>query len=166
MSKENFLVGSFGKNIVSDDYSEYSFYKNLPEVIVEPGNEVIDFDVSNDIVDNGKYIFNGSRDINKIFGNKENVNNNLIPEVLYSGYFGQKNEEEGFNGKVRNKKNGKNINPFPQIEEERSFYNSNTSFDSMNRFGIKKQKLSGNSFNECLRSVNLSSSFKKKSKYN
>jgi hypothetical protein len=163
MRREFFLVGSFGKNTVCDDYSEYSFYKNLPEVIVKQGNEVIDFDVTNDVMREGKTSNSISKDISSIFQNKDNVNSNIIPDVLFSGYFGKKNEEEGFNGNVKNIKNGKKINPFPKIEEERSLYNSNTSFDSMNRFGIKKQRLNSDSFSQCLKSVNLSSSFKKKS---
>jgi hypothetical protein len=164
MKRENFLVGSFGKNIVCDDYSEYSFYKNLPEVIVEQNGDVIDFDVTNDNVEKANIKNTTSADFTKLFERKENTTNNIIQDVLFSGYFGQKTEEDGFNGNFRNNKNGKSTNPFPKIEEERSFINNCASFDSINRFGVKKHRLS-QSFNQCLKSVDLGSSFKKKSNY-
>jgi hypothetical protein len=167
--------------------SQHSFFKNLPEVIVESNNtDVMNFELNEPTCGNqlneGNLFANGS-------GHKDTRENFYFnaTDILFSGYFGQKNEEDGFNGNKDAQKNNKRINPFPTIEEERQRQNSGMSYDALNGRNCKKQKLeksasksalsnsflsnmsrNKNSFSDLVKSVSLtsSSSFcqKKKSK--
>jgi hypothetical protein len=188
MLKEN-LLGSFGKNVEQDgvlnkdaneeNILEHSFFKHLPEVIVGHDNaNVMNFNLNEpNPLDEEALEMNTNAFLKHEIGD---YCFNPGSDILFSGYFGTKNDEDNINGNKDLQKNGKRINPFPIIEEERGKQNS---YDPINRVS-KKMRLdksvsltncsfisshsrNKSSFNELVKSVSLSnfnSISKKKSK--
>jgi hypothetical protein len=192
------LLGSFGKmskevdegiglNDDTNEYLEYSFFKSLPEVslqLTQPN--VMTFEVNNDPFtiqakgENENTIGTDGSGSKKEKGTCGFIGN--ADGVLFSGYFGQKNTEDDFNGNIDGKVKSGTIHPFPVIEEEKRRQNSAVTFDPINRVS-KKLKLdkslnnsfissslsrNKNSFSDLAKniSLNTTSFSKKKSKIN
>jgi hypothetical protein len=188
--KETMLLGSFGKGI-SDDVDvageennedlielEQSFFKHLPEVILEQNNNgVVEFEpCDRDSQQQGAVV---SEDLYKLTmkPRDENFYFNAGTDVLFSGYFGQKNDEDNINGHRESLKNNKRINPFPSIAEERAKQNSGgygrrleKSPSAVNCSFLSTRSRNKNSFSDFIKCVSLTSSSstfnKKKSKVN
>ena len=178
MSKEGNLLGSFGKPMELDaigsplqgkelnNANEHSFFKNLPEVIVEPTNS---FDLDEKVLDNKQ-----TTDIPFNY-HQDNLHFNANNDILFSGYFGQKTDEEIINGNKKVNELHRKTKPFPTILEERA---NKKSYSSLNSFNNKKQRLdkslnhsyisttSRNSFSDMVKSVSITTSKKKSNFFN
>ena len=173
MSKENFLTISFGMNNNYEKINnfnnnlEHSFYKNLTEVVLENTTDIIDFELNEDFTSKEK----DHNDLNIDYSNtfyknntylySNNINNN---DILFSGYFGQK--EENLNGNREENRNIKKTKPFPRIEEEKINHKMDTTYGSNYKKSSKKNNNTSNiSFTNLVKSIDLkNNSFKKKSK--
>jgi hypothetical protein len=180
-------MGSFGKHeevygdindmegIVNDDDAlQQSFFQNLPEVIVESTN---DFNLEEEVKNGVNKNVNNELDLG--IGAKNDLNFNPNNDILFSGYFGQKMDDENINGNKLTNDNHKRTNPFPMIVEERVNKNS---FNLYNKPNFKKQRLdkslslnnsyisttsskAKNSFSDMVKSVSLTTCPKKSKKY-
>jgi hypothetical protein len=175
--RDNILLNSFGKpagnNIMSFEEAINSFMpKNEPNIGKDTSFNIPIF--NNDSV---------GKDVNCKESKAFSIRSGLVEtrdkssygssgEILFSGYFGQKADDETFNGHHFFNKNATCTNPFPMIEEEKPQNYSNISFTtSMSRQSLKRQK--GDSFNsnstnrnyftELVKSVSLGNLRKKKS---
>jgi hypothetical protein len=194
MLKKN-LLGSFGKLEEFDEsiqgsagrtgyVLEHSFFKHLPEVIVENNHSnVKNFDINDPFLIESKVSrksnlnYSGNKQLSDVneFGNTE--------EVLFSGYFGQRNEKDYINGSQHGEDKTNIINPFLKMGVGIGRQNSTQLFDPINRASLKKQRVyktltalnnsasshnrHKNSFSDLIKSVSLNSSAfcKKKSRY-
>ncbi len=176
-NNEDLLTNSFSKatqsNIISfEEAVHFSLFKS-DNHILESNPSINDFTINNDSVRkvvNCKEESAFSLKSVKI-ETREKSTCGFSNEVLFSGYFGQKAEDENFNGQILFNKSNHITNPFPLIEEEKVYNNCNTSFNSMNRFTTKRQKLENfntastgkNYFTELVKSVSLGNLQRKKS---
>ncbi len=177
-NREDELINSFGKqirnNIVSfEDAINGSIFK--PTMTFETSPPVKDFNMDNESI---------CRDLKNKEGGLFSIKSSLVEtrerstcgtnsHILFSGYFGQRADDETFNGQGVFDKNAKTTNPFPLIEEEKVYNNSNVSYTAMNRLSSKRMKVESfntgapigkNYFTELVKSVSLGNLHRKKSK--
>ena len=175
-TREDELINSFGKqgrrDIVSfEDAINGSIFK--PNMHLESSPSINDFKMDNEC--NSKDLKNKEENIfsikSSLIETRERSTCGTNSEILFSGYFGQRPDDETFNGQGTFQKNTKTTNPFPLIEEEKVYNNSNISYNALNRLGSKRMKVEGlntglsgrNYFTDLVKSVSLGNLHRKKS---
>ena len=171
IERENCLLDSFGKHKLVKILENQYIHTNTDHDFIEMNGktkEVNDFNLieyncnsknSNAFgINSSKYSLNDTRDKSLYFQSGD---------ILFSGYFGQKIENENFNGQSIYDKN--NINPFENEDDKTEM---NYTYNTLNKIAVKKHKIEKNnsslnkySFNDLVRSVSLTSnSFQQRKK--
>lgn len=180
------LNDSFGRSneiVTKDNPHEHSFFRNLNQAINEQNSydPVMNFNLNdnNEIKAKGgedKFSNNNYENM-KMMSTKSSLKDasftNTIQgsnsDLLFSGYFGQRHDQNNFNDNHFMSKNDKAINPFPTIEEEKTHKNksflSNDSFlpcSKRQRLDHGKDRFNGTSFFN----TSTSSNFNKSTTFN